>query len=413
MEEHYDYKRFAILYVDDEEISLRAFARAFSDQFTILTASNAKDGFEILKARQDEIGVVMTDQRMPGEKGVWLLEKARQLQPRIIRIMVTAYSDMNAAVEAVNSGAIYKYLSKPWDPEQLELTLRRGLEFFIVQHERDKLLEERASVLHNMMVTDRMASLGILSATLSHHIRNSLVAVKTFLDMAPDNLRKEKTQAGDLLNPEFWSNYHKQVQDQLGKIHTLLRTLDAASSKLTTKFQEHVELRQVITRAIEKLSETPAAQRIQIQNHVPDSLPVMTVDGAKFPRIFELLFEDELLTLPAGSTLVVSAECCPNLSRPIKVRVQDNGPALPTESVLFDPLNLGGNRPLEYAINLMACYFIVHQHGGTVEVHSTPAGTTFTLNLPIDSNIAPPVEDPDLFQKILLADRIWRRLASE
>ena len=116
----------------------------------------------------------MTDQRMPGEKGVWLLEKARQLRPRMIRILATAYSDMEAAIAAVNTGAIYKYVTKPWDPPQLENTLKRGLEFFMVQHERDQLLREKMSVLHNMMIADRIVSLGLLAAGLSHHIRNSL-----------------------------------------------------------------------------------------------------------------------------------------------------------------------------------------------------------------------------------------------
>src|SRR5262247_1030614 len=101
MENLYDYKKFAILYVDDEEKSLKYFARAFEDQFRILTAPTAAEGFTLLERHKDEVGVLMTDQRMPGEKGTWLLEKARQLRPRIIRIMVTAYSDMDAAIAAV------------------------------------------------------------------------------------------------------------------------------------------------------------------------------------------------------------------------------------------------------------------------------------------------------------------------
>jgi len=107
----YDYKQFAVLYVDDEEKSLKYFSRAFADQFRIFTAPNAQDGLKIFEQHKDEIGLLMTDQRMPGEKGVWLLEKARQLRPRIIRILATAYSDMEAAIAAVNSGAIYKYVS--------------------------------------------------------------------------------------------------------------------------------------------------------------------------------------------------------------------------------------------------------------------------------------------------------------
>src|SRR5215510_1667231 len=143
MQNLYDYKKFAILYVDDEEKSLKYFTRAFQDQFRVYTAANAQDGFALLNQHKDEIGILMTDQRMPGEKGVQLLEKARQLRPRIIRMLATAYSDLDAAVDAVNTGAIYKYVHKPWEIPTLEVTLRRALEFFLVQRERDGLLKEK------------------------------------------------------------------------------------------------------------------------------------------------------------------------------------------------------------------------------------------------------------------------------
>src|SRR5438477_11298914 len=105
MQNLYDYKKFAVLYVDDEEKSLKYFTKAFSDQFTVLTAATARGGLAILEEKQDAIGILMTDQRMAGEKGVWLLEKAHQLRPRIIRILVTAYSDVEAAIAAVNQGS--------------------------------------------------------------------------------------------------------------------------------------------------------------------------------------------------------------------------------------------------------------------------------------------------------------------
>src|ERR1700733_14937690 len=164
MPNHYDYKKFAILYVDDEERSLTNFTRAFADDFQILTASNAAEGFKLIETRGDEIGLLLTDQRMPGEKGVWLLERARQSRPHIIRILVTAYTDMDAAIAAINSGAIYKYVTKPWDPVQLVLTLKQALEFFMVQNERDQLLHDKMSVLRNMMIADRIVSLGLLAA---------------------------------------------------------------------------------------------------------------------------------------------------------------------------------------------------------------------------------------------------------
>ena len=203
MDNSYDYKKYAILYVDDEEMSLKYFTRAFSDQFRIFTAPSAQEGLKILEAHSDDIGLLMTDQRMPGETGVWLLERARQLRPRMIRVLATAYADMDAAIAAVNTGAIYKYVTKPWDPGQLEQTLKHGLEFFVVQRERDQLLLEKMSVLHNMMIADHIVSLGLLAAGLSHHIRNSLVAVKTFLDLAPAKMVEEKISLDGMRNPDF------------------------------------------------------------------------------------------------------------------------------------------------------------------------------------------------------------------
>src|SRR5581483_642479 len=124
MEPFYDYKKFIVLYVDDEEKSLKYFKETFGDPFTILTASNAEEGFRILKENIDRIAILVTDQRMPGEKGVQLLEKARQIKPRILRILVTAYSDLETAIDSVNTGAIYKYITKPWDVPQLGVTLK-------------------------------------------------------------------------------------------------------------------------------------------------------------------------------------------------------------------------------------------------------------------------------------------------
>src|SRR6267142_854728 len=271
MQNLYDYKKFAILYVDDEEKSLKHFAKAFEDQFRILTSSNAQDGLTLLQEHPDEIGLLMTDQRMPGQKGVWLLEKARQLRPRIIRMLATAFSDMDAAIAAVNTGAIYKYITKPWDPPQLEATLKRGLEFFIVQRERDQLLREKMSVLHNMMIADRIVSLGLLAAGLSHYIRNSLVAVKTFLDLAPAKLEEENIEMDILRNPDFWKEYYQNVQGQIGKINNMLKDLWTASEKPAFEFSDRVQLRQVVAEAIDQLKEGFAAKKIEVENQVNES----------------------------------------------------------------------------------------------------------------------------------------------
>jgi len=419
MDSVYDYKKFAILYVDDEEKSLKNFTRAFEDQFRILTATNAQDGLEILEEHKNHIGLLMTDQRMPGEKGVWLLERARRLQPRIIRILATAYSDLDAAIAAVNTGAIYKYVTKPWDPPQLENTLKRGLEFFLVQRERDQLLREKLSVLHNMMIADRIVSLGLLAAGLSHHIRNALVAVKTFLDLAPAKMEEEKMDLNGLRNPDFWKEYYANVQSQIEKINNMLKDLWTASETPSFEFADQVQLRSVIDETIVRIQNEFAAKQITIENSVPTTLPPLNVDKPKFYRLFELLLRDELASLPPGSQVSFSASACGNgmHNDSVEIVLHDNGPGLPKEALrlVFDPFVVRSNSPVEYGIHLMACFFIVHHHGGRISARSDEGqGTTFTLRLPLNPSQTPTATESDtqFLQKVLLSDAIWEKLAT-
>ena len=412
MQSLYDYKKYAILYVDDEEKSLKYFARAFEDQFRILTAPSAQEGLKMLEENQEQIGILITDQRMPGEKGTWLLEKARQLRPRIIRILATAYSDMDAAIAAVNTGAIYKYVTKPWDPPQLESTLKRGLEFFIVQRERDQLLKEKISVLHNVMIADRVIGLGLLAAGLSHHIRNSLVAVKTFLDLAPTKLREEKLDLNSLRNPGFWRDYYESVQGQIDKINGLLRDLWSASDCASGAFEDQVSLKREFDSSIEGLQGELTSKSLVVENRIHAELPEIIADGSKIRKMIQLLVRDELVSLPPGAHVLITAE---KLEREaIRLQIRDDGPGLPEESlrVIFDPFALRSDTPMEYGINLMAVYFIVHHHGGKIQAASVPGqGTHLTITLPINANIQPKVEqDTELVQKALINEKLWEKL---
>src|SRR5688572_17405928 len=343
MHSFYDYKKFAILYVDDEEKSLKYFTRAFDEHFRIYTAANAADGFRLLEEHKDEIGVLMTDQRMPGEKGVQLLEKARQLRPKIIRMLATAYSDIEAAVDAVNSGAIYKYVNKPWDVPQLEMTLRRALEFFIVQRERDSLMREKLAVLHHIMITDRVVSLGALAAGLGHHIRNSMVAIRTFLDLAPDKMRDEKVDIEALRNPNFWQDFYEHVQIQVRRILDMLADLGLAADAPAQTFDDKINVRGVISEVIAHQQTLLANKKITAKNSVPADLPELQVDRRKFERLIELLIRDEATNLPEGSEFEFTgckyAGAGAGELDQVQISLRDNGPGLPQEAMrsIFDP----------------------------------------------------------------------------
>ena len=152
MERLADYHDCTILYIDDEEKSLVNFSRVFRNRFNILSAASASEGYRLLEKHRDEIALLMTDQRMPGEKGVDFLKRARQLQPKAVRILTTAYTDFDVAIEAVNSGAISKLITKPWDIPQLEMILREACDFFTAQRENDVLLDASLSP-HSKLTT--------------------------------------------------------------------------------------------------------------------------------------------------------------------------------------------------------------------------------------------------------------------
>ena len=378
MDNTYDFKKFAILYVDDEEMSRKYFTRAFGELFRIYTAGNARDGLKIIQEKGAEIAILMTDQRMPGEKGVWLLEQTRELRPTILRILVTAFTDMDAAIAAINSGAIYKYISKPWDKMQLELELKQALEFFMLQQEREELLKERSALLRERMIANRIGSLGLVAAGLSQHIRNSMVAVKTFLD-----LLEEQKDGGSLRDPDLL----RSVRADIEKIVGLLTDLRIVSTNpADAAFSSEVNPRTALAGILTELQPAFSARRIEVENQIPETLPALHVDSPKFKRLFELLLQDELAMLPAGSRLQLAAtEATVNGRAGLAFTIADNGPALPqdTLNLVLDPFATKG-KPSEYGINLMICLFIVHHHGGVIEVQSGPAGgNTFTIRLPL------------------------------
>ncbi|MBI4325421.1 MAG: response regulator [Chloroflexi bacterium] len=416
MHSFYDYKRFAILYVDDEDKSLKFFRQYFDPHFRIFTALNALEGFRILEEHKDEIGLLITDQRMPGEKGVQLLEKARQLRPRIVRILVTAYSDLDAAIAAVNTGAIYKYITKPWDVPQLETTMRRALEFFMVQRERDQLLREKLSVLHNMMITDRVVSLGILAAGLGHHIRNSLMAIRTFLDLAPTKLAEENVDLDELHNPNFWRDFYGHVQTQVKRITELLNNLGLAAETSSLLFQDEIRLDAFMAGVLEQMKSAFESKKITVENRIPGDLPALLVDQHKFRRLFELLFNDEIVTLPEGGQITLTASPVPagGPAAEIQLSIQDNGQGLPQEALrsVFDPFFLRQDNPKEFGINLMACYFIVYHHGGRIEVKGQEGqGTHFVLTLPTNPQSRSfKQNEQDFLSQVLLNETLWEKL---
>ena len=128
--------KITVLYVDDEENNLISFKANFRIKYNVLIALSGDEAMKIIESKH--VDIIITDQRMPNMTGVEFLEQVLEKTPDPMRILLTGYADMNAVVDAVNKGKIFHYLSKPWNEEELDMTIKRAYE---VYEERLKIKE--------------------------------------------------------------------------------------------------------------------------------------------------------------------------------------------------------------------------------------------------------------------------------
>ncbi|HCN82835.1 MAG TPA: two-component system response regulator [Sphingobacteriaceae bacterium] len=121
-------KKINILYVDDEENNLVSFKATFRIKYNVFIAISAEEAMTILDSKPIEI--IITDQRMPNMTGVEFLEKVIEKYTDPMRILLTGYADITAVIDAVNKGKIFHYLSKPWNEEELDMTISRAYEVY-------------------------------------------------------------------------------------------------------------------------------------------------------------------------------------------------------------------------------------------------------------------------------------------
>jgi response regulator RpfG family c-di-GMP phosphodiesterase len=204
-----DLTKYAVLYVDDEEQALKYFKRGFDKQFRILTATNAAQALSILEDPDSGIGVVISDQRMPGKTGVELLSEVRKRWPAIVRILITAYTEIEDAVAAVNAGAVYKYINKPAEFSLLRDVLTEALGIHQQTIERDRLattlaaLEEqrkatqiaeaqREELQERLINASRDAGRAEVATGVLHNVGNVLNSVNVAAAMMKRTLQESK-----------------------------------------------------------------------------------------------------------------------------------------------------------------------------------------------------------------------------
>lgn len=170
-----------ILFVDDDEANLAVCEAACADDFDVLVASTAEAAIKCMQA--DEVGVIVADQRMPGTTGVELLERVRIEFPDTVRMLITAYSDTQAAIAAINRGRVRRFLRKPWEPNELRTELRDALDVY-------SMSRKLSAMEVRLRETERVYALGIVAASIAHEMKNPMMWVTNSLGFAQAELRR-------------------------------------------------------------------------------------------------------------------------------------------------------------------------------------------------------------------------------
>lgn len=137
-------EKIRVLYIDDEVNNLTAFKANFRRIYEVYTAESALDGHRILN--EADIHVIITDQRMPNMTGIQFLESILRDHPDPIRVLLTGYSDIQAVVDAINRGQVYRYLTKPWNEDEIKFTIQNAFELYSLRKENKELTHKLLKV---------------------------------------------------------------------------------------------------------------------------------------------------------------------------------------------------------------------------------------------------------------------------
>ena len=180
-----------ILFIDDEENILNSLRRLLhNENYLIHTTTSCEEALNLVKA--EHFSVVVSDQKMPGMLGTELLEKIRSLVPDCIRVILTGYADIQSAIEAINKGAVYRFISKPWNDDELKLVLRQAvMQYLMIQenHELSDLIQKQNMELKELnqnlekKVEERTRAVLLLNQRLENSLLKSVRMLSELTEM--------------------------------------------------------------------------------------------------------------------------------------------------------------------------------------------------------------------------------------
>jgi signal transduction histidine kinase len=387
-------RRHTILVVDDEADVVTSVQDLLRLDYRVLGATRAQEGLQVL--HDLEVHIVMTDQRMPGMSGVEFLRRVRVEQPEAVRLLFTGYADIKAVIDAINQGNVFRYITKPWDPDELQTIIRQAADQYDLLVERRKLLTELQNKNQELQAanTELQEANELKDAFIkvaSHELRTPLAILQGLTELAVRTPGVGEPLQGWLRSIHKASLRLSNLVNQLIKMllaDCFARPLERAPTDLAALLHTVGEdVRPFVEQRRQQLSLTLA----------PD-LGSLNIEAAKIRDSIDHLVLNAIKFTPDGGAIEVRARRTENGGA--EVQVQDTGLGIEPASLshIFEPFftrfdvsrHTSGSfefdrRGLGLGLSLVKAF--VEMHGGQVEVASQPGqGSTFTVTLPPDSN---------------------------
>jgi two-component system probable response regulator PhcQ len=368
-----DYRRYPVLYVDDEVENLEAFRDEFEEYFTIHTAVTGAEGVRMLA--QEPIALVLADQRMPVMSGVEVLEQAQRIDPRILRILITAYADIEVVIDSINKGNVYRYFKKPWEHEDIRTGVMRGIEHYHSTRERERLQAEKIENMKKMVRSNRLAAVGTMVSGLVHEIRNPMVAIQSFLQLMPRKMEDR----------EFLMRYVRIAQGEADRIEKLLENM-LSFARPARPVLRLCDMNELVDRTIQLLDFQARRTNIRVAFEKYSSLPAVYTDPNQMAQVLQNLGMNALQAMERSGELTFRTFLVEGGRGGARValEIRDTGPGIHPDHLdkVFDPFFT--TKDDGTGLGLSISYQIVNEHKGMLEVVSRPGeGTTFTITLPV------------------------------
>jgi two-component system, probable response regulator PhcQ len=409
----FDYKKFSILFVDDEERTRKYFRMAFEQDFNILTAGDIEQAWDLLASANPRVGVLLTDQRMPQHPGTELLSRARSEHPDIVRVLTTAYADIDAIVEAVNTGAIYRYVVKPWDVRELRVTLMRAMEYFVLYRERNMLLEEKLSSLQQLLVADRLRTFAVLAEGLSTRVRDTMIALQAYVDLAREQFGVHCPEAG-ARGAQSFLDLRAEVEDAHRHMLKVVRSVAETTIDRCYDFADRVGVRGLLESARMAAGYASTA----FLDVAPD-LPELSCSRSMLERMFAILMRHVMRG--AGSPSPADGPA-------LGVTARDKTTVWGADGVLIDIVQAGFAWSADMVASLfmpaaalsedaedselLAAFFIAYHHGGAISLRRGDEDAAgFRVLLPFSPEaVTRPALDADAAAELFLTLPWWDAL---